>query len=78
MELTINIGYEQIINLIRQLPANQIEKIKTEFTQEEIQQKTQAEISAFQQFLLSGPVMSKEQYKNFKDNRKNFNSWRIK
>jgi hypothetical protein len=78
MELVVNLGYEQVINLVRQLPANQIEKIKKEITQDYIQKKAQAEISEFQQFLLSGPVMSNEQYQNFKENRKQFNTWRIK
>ncbi|MDR2840716.1 MAG: hypothetical protein LBV75_05575 [Paludibacter sp.] len=77
MQLTVNLGYEQIVTLIRQLPANQIEKIKTEFTQDYIKAKAQTEISEFQQFLLSGPVMSNKQYHNFKENRKQFNEWRI-
>jgi hypothetical protein len=77
MQLTVNLGYEQIVNLVRQLPANQIEKITREFTQDYIKEKAKTEISEFQQFLLSGPVMSKTQYKNFKENRKQFNTWRM-
>ena len=30
----------------------------------------------FQKFLLSGPVMSDDQYSAFKKNRKTFNQWR--
>jgi hypothetical protein len=77
MQLTVNLGYEQIVNLIRQLPANQIEKIKKELTQDYITTKAQTEISEFQQFLLSGPVMSDKQYQDFKENRKQFNIWRM-
>jgi hypothetical protein len=78
MELAANLGYQQIVNIVKQLPANQIEKLKTEFTLNYIREKAQAEISEFQQFLLSGPVMSDEQFQNFKENRKHFTKWRIK
>ncbi|GHS97641.1 hypothetical protein FACS189421_04780 [Bacteroidia bacterium] len=78
MELVVDLGYKQIVNLISQLPANQIEKITKEFTQDYIQKKAQTEISEFQQFLLSGPIMSEEQYQNFKENRNHFDVWRIK
>ncbi|GHV72526.1 hypothetical protein FACS1894201_02200 [Bacteroidia bacterium] len=77
MQLTVNIGYDQIVNLVKQLPANQIEKIKQEFTQEYIKAKARAEISEFQEFLLSGPVMSEQQYKEFNENREHLNAWRI-
>jgi hypothetical protein len=77
MQLTVNLGYDQIVNLVKQLPANQIEKIKQEFTQDYINAKAQTEISEFQKFLLSGPVMSDQHYKEFKENREHFNAWRI-
>jgi len=32
MELTLNLGYRQILNLINQLPVNQIAKIKYEMS----------------------------------------------
>ena len=35
------------------------------------------EISDFQKFILTGPVMSDEQYTNFKQQRHQFNLWRI-
>jgi hypothetical protein len=31
MELTLNIGYDQLLLLVKQLPANQIAKLKSEF-----------------------------------------------
>ena len=76
MELTLNIGFGQIINLINQLPANQIAKIKNEFTEHNIAEKAKTEISDFQKFILSGPVMSEEQYSNFNQERQHFNLWR--
>jgi len=76
MELTLNLGYAQIIGLIKQLPANQIEKIKTELTEDFIWTKAKSEISDFQKFILTGPVMSTEQYQDFKQQRQQFNLWR--
>ncbi len=78
MELTVNIGYEQLLYLIKQLPANQISKLKTDLNDNSIVPKSKAEISDFQKFLLQGPVMSKEQYDTFLENRKHYNQWRTK
>jgi len=77
MELTLNMSYEQIAGLIKQLPANQIAKITKEFSESYISERAKTEISDFQKFILSGPVMSDEQYSNFKQQREHFNAWRI-
>jgi len=76
MELTLNLGYTQIIELVKQLPENQIIKIKKELPENYIQVKAKSEISDFQKFILTGPVMSDEQYANFKQQRHQFNLWR--
>lgn len=76
MELTLNLGYAQIIDLVRQLPANQIEKMKKELTENFILTKAKSEVSDFQKFILAGPVMSNDQYQIFKQQRQQFNSWR--
>jgi hypothetical protein len=78
MELTLNIGYDQLLLLVKQLPANQIAKLKSELDDEYVLSKSKTEITEFQKFLLSGPVMSKEQYGNYVENRKHFNKWRTK
>ena len=76
MELTLNIGFGQIVNLINQLPANQIAKIKNEVLDMPIAEKAKGETSKFREFILTGPVMSEEQFLNFKQERKHFRSWR--
>jgi sugar (pentulose or hexulose) kinase len=77
MEVTVNLGYAQIVDIVRQLPANQIAKVKKELPENYIQTKAKSEISEFQKFILTGPVMSDEQYKNFKQQRHQFNLWRV-
>lgn len=78
MELNLNIGYEQLLFLIKQLPANQIEKLKKDIEINYKLVQTEKEISELQKFLLNGPVMSKEQYDTYLENRKHFNQWRTK
>jgi hypothetical protein len=77
MELTLDIGYNQILHLVNQLPDNQIAKIKYELSENSIAEKGKSEISDFQKFILSAPVMSEKQYANFNQHREHFNQWRV-
>ena len=77
MVLTLDIGYNQVLHLVNQLPANQIVKIKYELSENTIAKKAKSEISDFQKFILSAPVMSDEQYDNFNQQRQHFNQWRV-
>ncbi len=78
MQLTVNIQYEQLINIIRHLPANQLAKIKSDLDNNIAASKSETERTNFQKFLLKGPVMSDAQYILYKENRKTFNKWRSK
>lgn len=78
MQLTVNIQYEQLIDIIRHLPANQIAKIKADLENSVVISKSEFEKTDFQKFLLQGPVMSDSQYDAYKDNRKALNQWRTK
>ena len=78
MQLTVNIPYEQLINIIRHLPANQLAKIKSDLEHVVAVNNTETEKTNFQEFLLKGPVMTDDQYSAFKENRKAFNQWRTK
>ena len=77
MEITIDIGYEQLLAAIRKLPAAKIEQLKSVLNDEFIEQKAANDLSDFQDFLLKAPIMRKEQYEKHKSDRKNFNSWRM-
>jgi hypothetical protein len=78
MEITIDIGYEQLLAAIKKLPAAKIKQLKSVLNEEFIEQKASKDLSDFQNFLLTGPTMSEEQYKEHQTDRKNFNSWRTK
>jgi hypothetical protein len=74
MELKINIGYKELLELIKQLPAEQIKKLKKDLNLDPIPSKPGA--SKFRDFLLQGPIMDDEQYHQFEANRQFFNAWR--
>jgi hypothetical protein len=75
MQLTVDINIEQLIQILRSLPANQREKIKSELNKSAIQDKNR---NSFQEFLLKGPTMTDSQYEEFLENRKKMNQWRTK
>jgi Ca2+-binding EF-hand superfamily protein len=76
MQLTVNIQYEQLIKIIRRLPANQRAKLKSDLDNNIDESKSETEKTDFQKFLLKGPVITDDQYDAFKENRKAFNQWR--
>jgi len=78
MEVTIDIRYEQLIAAIKKLPAAKINQLKSVLDDSFIQKKASDELSDFQSFLLSGPVMSSEQYEKHIADRKHFSAWRKK
>ena len=73
MQLTVDIPYEQLIDIIRHLPPNQQAKIKADLELSADVNCADTKKTDFQEFLLKGPVMSDEQYSAFKENRKAFN-----
>ncbi len=77
MEVKSNIDYNQILNLIKQLPANQVAKLRADLGTKR-RRKPKQKISEFQEFLLSGPQMTDNQYQTYLDNRKLLNQWRKK
>ena len=78
MELKLNIGYQELVDLIKQLPANQIRKLKNELALITEEHPIEDRRTDFQEFLTKGPVMDEDQYQIFISNRKHFNTWRMK
>jgi len=76
MQLTVDFNIDQLIQVIKKLPAHQKDRIKAELNDKAIR-KRQLGKSEFQKFLLKGPVMSDAEYNQFKENRKKMNQWRI-
>jgi flagellar motor switch protein FliG len=77
MEIKLKIGYEQLVDIIQQLPMDEVEKLKTEI--ERISRNMNSESEAmkdFESFIANGPVMSDEKFQAFEENRKHFTQWR--
>lgn len=87
MELKINIEYDQVLKLARQLPYKYKKKLTREIEKDlkaESEENTDGstkyqseseDLNELQQFLLQGPLMSDEQFDRFKKLRKDFNRW---
>ena len=73
MELTIEIKYEQLLRLVKQLPAAKMVQLKSELSESLIEEKSKSDNSEFQNFLLNGPAMTDNEYEQFLENRKWFN-----
>ncbi len=78
MELKVNIDYQQVLDIVRQLPVNQVAKLLVDSKNILEKEKAKEDISSFQNFLLSAPTMTDAQYDHFLENRKMFNQWRAK
>ena len=75
MQARIDIGYDQLVKLVKQLPKKQWTKLKSEMEQNEAISDTQSDMLTF---LLNGPTFSKKQVEEIAKARKEINQWRTK
>jgi uncharacterized protein with NAD-binding domain and iron-sulfur cluster len=75
MELRLNIQYQELLNLIQQLPDKQVIQLKQDLNNI-LQKKQEKPTTDFQKMLLEAPVMDDEEYETYLENRKHFNQWR--
>ncbi len=74
MELTLELGYEQIWELVKQLPPVQQVQLKKDI--EQITPKTS--LTDWQKLLLNGPVMTDEGFEEVKKTRRQLNKrWKM-
>jgi len=78
MNITKDLGYEQLLAAVKKLPAAKIKQLKSVLSEEFIEQKATEQLSDFQKFLLKAPTMSEDQYQQHQKARKDFESWRVK
>ena len=81
MDLKEEIGFDDLLHAVQQLPEDKRAILKEELskptTQTGIKKKKLSEdkLTDFQKFLLNGPVMTDEHYEVFKETQKHLNSW---
>jgi hypothetical protein len=78
MELKVDIGFEQLLKVINQLPVAKIIQLKAELSGKSINNENSSYTGDFQKFLLTGPIMDNHQYENYKEARARLNKWRTK
>jgi len=74
MQVQVDIGFEQLIAIAKNLPKAQWQKLKTEV--ENID--TENDNSDLLSFFLNGPTFSEDELKVIENNRKAINKWRTK
>lgn len=74
MQAQVEIGFEQLVQLAKRLPATEWTKLKQEVEKE--QSPKDKEREEFKKLLLSGPTFSKKQLNAVAETRKKINQWR--
>lgn len=75
MQAQIDIGYDQLVKLVKQLPKKQWVKLKSEVEEQIIESDKASDMLTF---LLNGPTFSKKQLDEIAKARKEINQWRTK
>jgi hypothetical protein len=75
MQIQVDIGFEQLVEIVKALPDAQLKKLK-----KEIENNGQPNVlnNDLRSFLMSGPVFSKSQLDTIDQTRKAINQWRTK
>jgi hypothetical protein len=76
MQVSMEIGFDQLVGIVKKLPPKQWTKLKTEVEKDKISAKDiQDDMEAF---LLKAPVFTKKQLDTIAKTRKAINQWRTK
>jgi hypothetical protein len=75
MEMRFNIPFQELLTLIKALTPKQRERLRQELDEGT---PIQQENDEFIDFLLKGPVYSKEEIRLIEENRKSIAAWRTK
>jgi len=74
MQVQVDIEFDQLLKIVKTLPAGQLKQLKTE-----IEKKTKStKATDLETLLLNGPTGTKNQLNTILKNRKAINQWRTK
>jgi hypothetical protein len=74
MEVQVDIGFDQLLKIVKKLPSGQLKQLKAEIEKEAEADKT----VNLEALLLNGPTATKKQLDTIAKNRKAINQWRTK
>ncbi len=75
MQVQVDIDYDQLVNMVKQLPKNQWTKLKSDIEAQDAEVDSKSDMLTF---LLNGPTFSKKQITEIEKARKEINQWRTK
>jgi hypothetical protein len=75
MQVQVDIGFEQLVKMAKQLPSSEWKKLKIEVEKQTKQTETTSDL---EQFLLNAPTFNKKQLNEISKTRKAINQWRTK
>ena len=74
MQVQVDIEFEQLLKIVKELPKGQLNKLKAIIEKEEETEKS----ADLETLLLKGPTATKKQLETIENNRKAINQWRTK
>lgn len=75
MQLQVDIEFDQLVKIVKNLPTGKLRKLKAEIENEAKKAKTKVDLRTL---LLNGPIATKKQLETIENNRKAINQWRTK
>lgn len=75
MQLQVDIEFDQLVKIVKTLPAGKLRQLKAEIENQVKKVKAKVDLRTL---LLNGPVATKKQLETIENNRKSINQWRTK
>ena len=75
MQVQVDIEIDELIKIVKKLPATQLSRLKAEIEKEVKDEKSKIDLETL---LLNGPTATKKQLEIITNNRKAINQWRAK
>jgi hypothetical protein len=75
MQVQIDIGFDQLIKIVRELPKGKLKQLQIAIEKETSDNKSKIDLEAL---LLNGPTATTKQLETIANNRKAINQWRKK
>jgi len=75
MQVQVDIGFEQLLKIVKELPAGKLRQLQAEIEKGVKDEKSMVDLETL---LLNGPTASKKQLETIENNTKAINQWRTK
>ena len=75
MQVQVDIGFEQLLKIVKELPAGKLRQLQAEIEKGVKDEKSMVDLETL---LLNGPTAFKKQLETIENNTKAINQWRTK